>query len=75
MKLTKQQEKDIQKAIELAKLIPSDNHLILELQEKIVNSFKSLNKIDIEDDVIELILGNWTIDDFVEALDIHEKCK
>lgn len=47
---------------------------IIDLQEKIVKSFPSA-LIDIEDDVHELIWGNWTIEDFLKANELNINIK
>lgn len=47
---------------------------IINLQDKIVKSFLSI-PIDIEDDVYELIWGNWTIEDFLKAIELNINIK
>ncbi len=47
---------------------------IIDLQDKIVKSFLS-TPIDIEDDVYELIWGNWTIEDFLKAIELNINIK
>lgn len=47
---------------------------IIDLQDKIVKSFLSI-PIDIEDDVYELIWGNWTIEDFLKAIELNINIK